>query len=108
MKVAVLCCVKQILNLKQDDLPVSELLPFQRNSTLPSRVLHWMQNVDLRTTPLPLVVMQYCLTVYIQKQVNINKSSDKSRINTMIIYNCLIMNRTGGLYWSKYVVKADE
>ncbi|MED6222329.1 hypothetical protein PIB30_063301 [Stylosanthes scabra] len=55
---------------KQVDLPVSELLPFQRNSTLPSRVLHWMQNVDLRMTPLPLVIMQYCLTVYIQKQVD--------------------------------------
>ncbi|RZC14857.1 hypothetical protein D0Y65_008677, partial [Glycine soja] len=57
-----------ILPLFQDDLPVSELLPFQRNSSLISRVLHWMQNVDLRTTPLPLVIMQYCLTVYIQKQ----------------------------------------
>ncbi|KAJ1397426.1 Gamma-tubulin complex component protein [Sesbania bispinosa] len=59
-----------ILPLFQDDLPVSELLPFQRNSTLPSRVLRWMQNVDLRTTPLPLVIMQYCLTVYTQKQVD--------------------------------------
>ncbi|XP_027354208.1 gamma-tubulin complex component 5 [Abrus precatorius] len=58
-----------ILPLFQNDLPVSELLPFQRNSSLPSRVLRWMQNVDLRTTPLPLVIMQYCLTVYIQKQV---------------------------------------
>ncbi|KAI5404397.1 hypothetical protein KIW84_051527 [Lathyrus oleraceus] len=59
-----------ILPSVQDDLPVSELLPFQRNSTLPSRVLHWVQNVDLRTTPLPLVIMQYCLTAYIQKQVD--------------------------------------
>ncbi|GAU36145.1 hypothetical protein TSUD_316740 [Trifolium subterraneum] len=59
-----------ILPSVQDGLPVSELLPFQRNSTLPSRVLHWMQNVDLRTTPLPLVIMQYCLTTYIQKQVD--------------------------------------
>ncbi|KAI9113348.1 hypothetical protein K1719_015873 [Acacia pycnantha] len=54
----------------QDDLPVSELLPFQRNSTLPSRVLLWMQNIDLQTTPLPLVIMQHCLTTYIQKQVD--------------------------------------
>ncbi|KAE9609391.1 hypothetical protein Lal_00020252 [Lupinus albus] len=54
----------------QDDLPVSEYLPFQRNSTLPSRVLRWMQNVDLRTTPLPLVIMQYCLNIYVQKQVD--------------------------------------
>ncbi|KAL5144553.1 Gamma-tubulin complex component 5 [Glycine soja] len=59
-----------ILPSFQDDLPVSELLPFQRNSSLISRVLRWMQNVDLRITPLPLVIMQYCLTVYIQKQVD--------------------------------------
>ncbi|KAK7283318.1 hypothetical protein RIF29_12752 [Crotalaria pallida] len=59
-----------ILPSFQDDLPVSEFLPFQRNSTIPSRVLRWMQNVDLRTTPLPLVIMQYCLTIYIQKQVD--------------------------------------
>ncbi|KAK7310875.1 hypothetical protein RJT34_08648 [Clitoria ternatea] len=59
-----------ILPSFQDDLPVSTLLPFQRNSSLPSRVLRWMQNVDLRTTPLPLVIMQYCLTVYIEKQVD--------------------------------------
>ncbi|XP_028757687.1 uncharacterized protein LOC114716793 isoform X2 [Neltuma alba] len=54
----------------QDELPVSELLPFQRNSTLPSRVLLWMQNIDLRATPPPLVIMQHCLTAYIQKQVD--------------------------------------
>ncbi|CAJ1973361.1 unnamed protein product [Sphenostylis stenocarpa] len=59
-----------ILPSFQDDVPVSELLPFQRNSSLISRVLRWMQNVDLRTTPLPMVIMQYCLTVYIQKQVD--------------------------------------
>jgi hypothetical protein len=94
--------------LKQDDLPVSEFLPFQRNSTLPSEVLHWMQNVDLRTTPLPLVIMQYCLTAYIQKQVNKDKPYDNSRIYTMIIYICFISNRTGRLYWSEYVVKVDE
>ncbi|KAL2346376.1 hypothetical protein Fmac_000376 [Flemingia macrophylla] len=59
-----------ILPSFQDDAPVSELLPFQRNSSLISRVLRWMQNIDLRTTPLPLVIVQYCLTVYIQKQVD--------------------------------------
>ncbi|RDX68250.1 Gamma-tubulin complex component 5, partial [Mucuna pruriens] len=59
-----------ILPSFQDDLPVSELLPFQPNSSLISRVLRWMQNIDLRTTPLPLVIMQYCLTIYIQKQVD--------------------------------------
>nr|KYP64548.1 Gamma-tubulin complex component 5 [Cajanus cajan] len=59
-----------ILPSFQDDVPLSELLPFQRNSSLISRVLRWMQKVDLRITPLPLVIVQYCLTVYIQKQVD--------------------------------------
>lgn len=49
---------------------MSELLPFQKNSTLTSRVLSWIQNVEPRTTPLPVVIMQECLTVYIKKQVN--------------------------------------
>ena len=26
----------------------------------------------------------------------------------MIIYNCVILNRTGGLYWKEYVVEVDE
>ncbi|TKY75103.1 Gamma-tubulin complex component 5 [Spatholobus suberectus] len=59
-----------ILPSFQDDLRMSELLPFQRNSSLISRVLRWMQNVHPRTTPLPLVIMQYCLSIYIQKQVD--------------------------------------
>ncbi|XP_031273500.1 gamma-tubulin complex component 5 isoform X2 [Pistacia vera] len=54
----------------QDELHMSELLPFQKNSTLPSRVLSWIQSVEPRTTPLPVVVMQECLTVYIKKQVD--------------------------------------
>ncbi|KAB1220394.1 Gamma-tubulin complex component 5 [Morella rubra] len=54
----------------QDDLCMSELLPFQKNSTLASRVLRWIQNTELRTTPLPAVLMQECLTIYIEKQVN--------------------------------------
>lgn len=54
----------------QDDLQMPELLPFQKNSTLASRVLCWLQNVEPRTTPLPVVIMQECLTVYIKKQVD--------------------------------------
>ncbi|XP_042964583.1 uncharacterized protein LOC122298790 [Carya illinoinensis] len=54
----------------QDDLHMSELLPFQNNSTLASRVLTWIQNVELRTTPLPLVIMQECLTIHAKKQVH--------------------------------------
>ncbi|KAM7266457.1 hypothetical protein ACFE04_004354 [Oxalis oulophora] len=52
----------------QDDLRMSELLPFQKNSTLPSKVLSWLQSVEPRAT-LHVVLMQECLTVYIKKQV---------------------------------------
>ncbi|KAL4340178.1 hypothetical protein GQ457_08G010700 [Hibiscus cannabinus] len=54
----------------QDDISLSKLLPFQKNSTLSSRVLSWIQTVQPRTTPLPMVIMQECLTVYIKKQVD--------------------------------------
>ncbi|PQM39606.1 gamma-tubulin complex component 5-like isoform X1 [Prunus yedoensis var. nudiflora] len=54
----------------QDKLHMSELLPFQKNSTLPSRVLTWVQQFEPRSTPLPVVLVQECLTVYIQKQVD--------------------------------------
>ncbi|XP_022765622.1 gamma-tubulin complex component 5-like [Durio zibethinus] len=54
----------------QDDICMSKLLPFQKNSTLSSRVLNWIQTVQPRTTPLPMVIMQECLTVYIKKQVD--------------------------------------
>ncbi|XP_044510973.1 gamma-tubulin complex component 5 isoform X3 [Mangifera indica] len=57
-------------SFQQDELQMSELLPFQKNSTLPSKVLSWIQSVEPRTTPLPVVVMQECLTVYIKKQVD--------------------------------------
>ncbi|OWM80759.1 hypothetical protein CDL15_Pgr006789 [Punica granatum] len=55
----------------QEGLPVSRILPFQKNSTLPSRVLQWIQNVEPETTPLPLAVMQECLVFYIKKQVDL-------------------------------------
>ncbi|OMO96626.1 Spc97/Spc98 [Corchorus capsularis] len=54
----------------QDGIRVSELLSFQNNSTLSSRVLCWIQTVQPRTTPLPVVIMQECLTVYIKQQVD--------------------------------------
>ncbi|XWS08188.1 hypothetical protein CRYUN_Cryun41cG0058300 [Craigia yunnanensis] len=54
----------------QDDIHMSKLLPFQKNSTLSSRVLSWIQTVQPRTTPLPMVIMQECLTVYVKKQVD--------------------------------------
>ncbi|KAH8486171.1 hypothetical protein H0E87_027586 [Populus deltoides] len=59
-----------ILPSFQDDKRMSELLPFQKNSTLISRVLSWFQSVEPRTTPLPVAIIQECLTFYIKKQVD--------------------------------------
>lgn len=49
---------------------MSEVLPFQNNCTLPSRILGWMQNMESKTTPLPAVIIQECLVFYIKKQVH--------------------------------------
>lgn len=49
---------------------MSQLLPFQKNSTLSSRVLTWLQSAELKAVPLPVVIMQECLIVYMKKQVN--------------------------------------
>lgn len=59
-----------VLPLFQEDLQISEFLPFQENSSITSRVLNWMQGVVPKTTPLPAVIMQECLLVYIKKQVD--------------------------------------
>ncbi|KAI3823052.1 hypothetical protein L1987_04478 [Smallanthus sonchifolius] len=54
----------------KEDLLISELLPFQKNSTLVSKVLSWIQIVEPKYTPLPAVILQECLTFYIKKQVD--------------------------------------
>ncbi|XP_043689924.1 gamma-tubulin complex component 5-like isoform X2 [Telopea speciosissima] len=59
-----------ILPSFQEDLCISEFLPFQRNSTLVSRVLNWIGSFEPKATPLPLVIMQECLIIYIKKQVD--------------------------------------
>lgn len=53
----------------QEDLKISEVLPFHNNCTLPSRILSWIQNVEPKITPLPAVVFQECLIFCIKKQV---------------------------------------
>lgn len=72
LRAFVIAFFRSILNVipcQQDELHMSELLPFQKNSTLPSRVLTWVQQFEPRSTPLPVVLVQECLTVYIQKRV---------------------------------------
>ncbi|KAJ8538040.1 hypothetical protein K7X08_014580 [Anisodus acutangulus] len=47
-----------------------QVFPFQENSTLPSRTLNWIGRVDPRNTPLPTVILQECLIVFIKKQAD--------------------------------------
>ncbi|ONK64090.1 uncharacterized protein A4U43_C07F21980 [Asparagus officinalis] len=54
----------------QENLPMSELLPFQKNSTLASRILNWMQSINLKDTPQPAVVIKECLATYAKKQID--------------------------------------
>ncbi|KAI8523282.1 hypothetical protein RHMOL_Rhmol13G0061200 [Rhododendron molle] len=54
----------------QEELYISKFLPFQKNSSLPSRVLNWIQRVEPKATPLPVVILQECLVSYIKKQVD--------------------------------------
>ncbi|XP_071713711.1 uncharacterized protein [Rutidosis leptorrhynchoides] len=59
-----------ILPSFKEDLLLSELLPFQKNSTLLSKVLSWIQIVEPKSTPLPVVILRECITFYIKKQVD--------------------------------------
>ncbi|KAL1199333.1 Gamma-tubulin complex component 3 [Cardamine amara subsp. amara] len=54
----------------QPSLHMSEFLPFQKNSTLPSRALSWMLKAESMDTRLPVVIMQECFTIYIRRQVD--------------------------------------
>ncbi|XP_020891594.1 gamma-tubulin complex component 5 isoform X2 [Arabidopsis lyrata subsp. lyrata] len=54
----------------QPKLHLSEFLPFQKNSTLPSRVLSWLLKAEPMDTRLPIVIMQECFTIYIRRQVD--------------------------------------
>ncbi|KAJ0231027.1 Gamma-tubulin complex component [Hirschfeldia incana] len=54
----------------QPKLHMSEFLPFQKNSTLLSKVLSWMLKAEPRDAPLPVVIMQECFTIYIRRQVD--------------------------------------
>ncbi|KMT17496.1 hypothetical protein BVRB_2g037780 [Beta vulgaris subsp. vulgaris] len=69
-----------VLPSYQEDLQMSELLPLQTNSTLSSRVLRWIQVAEPKCTPLPMVILQECLKVYIKKQVDIIGSHMLSKL----------------------------
>ncbi|CAO2826132.1 unnamed protein product [Amaranthus hypochondriacus] len=69
-----------ILPSYQDNIQMSELFPLQKNSTLSSKILHWIQYAEPKGCPLPLVILQECLTVYIKKQVDIIGSHMLSKL----------------------------
>ncbi|XP_072987393.1 uncharacterized protein [Typha latifolia] len=54
----------------QEDVPLSEILPFQKDSSLASRILKFIQSVKLKDSLHPAVIIQECLTVYIERQVD--------------------------------------
>ncbi|XP_028553156.1 uncharacterized protein LOC114580274 isoform X1 [Dendrobium catenatum] len=59
----------------QESVPVSDLLPFQKNSTVSQRILSWMQDVNLNAAPQPDIIIKECLAVYIKKQVTCCRGS---------------------------------
>ncbi|THU73829.1 hypothetical protein C4D60_Mb04t26970 [Musa balbisiana] len=59
-----------LLPCLQESSAVSELLPFQKNSTLTSRILKWIQSNKVKDTLQPAVIIQECLSVYIREQVD--------------------------------------
>ena len=95
---------------KQDGSRLSELLPFQKNSTLPSRVLSWIQNFEPKNNLLPVVIMQECLTVYIKKQVKSGTLtwSVVPFVLSMLFIWLKFTSVVGGLYRPAYIVKINE
>ncbi|EOA36625.1 hypothetical protein CARUB_v10011863mg [Capsella rubella] len=59
-----------LLPSSQPKLHMSEFLPFQKNSTLPSKVLSWMLKEEPRDTPLPVVILQECFAIYVRRQTD--------------------------------------
>ncbi|KAL2512973.1 Spc97/Spc98 family of spindle pole body (SBP) component [Abeliophyllum distichum] len=59
-----------LLPLFREEMHMSEFLPFQNNSTLPSRILSWIHSTEPKSTPLPAVILQECLISYIKKQTD--------------------------------------
>lgn len=54
----------------QEDALVSDLLPFQKNSSLSVRILSWIKDISFKVTPQPDIIIKECLAVYIEKQMD--------------------------------------
>ncbi|CAH1453058.1 unnamed protein product [Lactuca virosa] len=82
-----------ILPSFKEELMMSEVLPFQKNSTLVSKVLGWIQTVEPKSTPLPVVILRECLTFYIKKQVD----HIGNQILSKLLYDWKLMAELGVL-----------
>lgn len=92
---------------------MSELLPYQKNSTLLSRVLSWMLKAEPMDTSLPVVIMQECFTIYIRRQVRWCKLGIAVCLFLVLrhAYSCYLMKVVcvvGGLHWQIDFVKTNE
>ncbi|XP_078149160.1 uncharacterized protein LOC144544512 isoform X2 [Carex rostrata] len=65
-----LCPFPTILPSFPEDKPLSEILPFQKDSTLSSRVLKFIQSLKLKESLDPAIIIQECLSLYIKRQVD--------------------------------------
>ncbi|KAF8705112.1 hypothetical protein HU200_031378 [Digitaria exilis] len=59
-----------LLPCAKETVPLSEILPMQKDSTLASRVLKFIQNMSLKDPLQPVGIIQECLSQCIKRQVD--------------------------------------
>lgn len=59
-----------LLPCVNENVPLSEILPLQKDSTLASRVLKFIQNMSLKDPLQPVGIIQECLSKCIKRQVD--------------------------------------
>ncbi|XP_022681154.1 gamma-tubulin complex component 5 isoform X3 [Setaria italica] len=59
-----------LLPCAKENVPLSEILPMQKDSTLASRVLKFIQNMSLKDPLQPVSIIQECLSQCIKRQVD--------------------------------------
>ncbi|KAG2630481.1 gamma-tubulin complex component 5-like isoform X2 [Panicum virgatum] len=66
----VLYAFPTLLPCANENVPLSEILPMQKDSTLASRVLKFIQNMSLKDPLQPVCIIQECLSQCIKRQVD--------------------------------------
>ncbi|KAG1366262.1 Gamma-tubulin complex component [Cocos nucifera] len=76
----------------QENTSVSELLPFQKNSTLASRVLKWIRSTKLKDTPQPAVIIQECLAVdHVGRHILVKLMSDWKLMDELSVLRAIYL-----------------